>query len=194
MAMINDNEKELLLQDLRRYLAAHYTPKKFTRGTPFLGAEISAGTLDVRSLRRGGLTSATKNAILQGIRQMLRPGFRALLFELAKKKGVPNVEIYRRSDLTKAHFSKIKNDDDYHPSKETVLALAIGLKLTLDETKRLLERAGYTLTDSSKTDLIVQYFIERQRYDVAEVNEALDAFGLPTITNHRKSRERKDGW
>lgn len=84
--MINDNEKELLLQDLRRYLAAHYTPKKFTRGTPFLGAEISAATLDVRSLRSGGLTSATKNAILQGIRQMLRPGFRALLFELAKKK------------------------------------------------------------------------------------------------------------
>ena len=64
----------------------------------------------------------------------------------------------------------------------------------LDETKRLLERAGYTLTDSSKTDLIVQYFIERQRYDVDEVNEALDAFGLPTITNHRKSRERKDDW
>lgn len=194
MAMINDNEKGMRMQDLRRYLEAHYKPVKFIRTAPFLGAANSAEALGARSLRKGGLTRATKNALLRGIQQMLRPGFRALLFELAKKKGIPNVEIYRRSDLTKAHFSKIKNDDDYHPSKETVLALAIGLKLTLDETKRLLERAGYTLTDSSKTDLIVQYFIERQRYDVDEVNEALDAFGLPTITNHRKSRDRKDGW
>ena len=192
--MINDNEKGMRMQDLRRYLEAHYKPVKFIRTAPFLGAANSAEALGARSLRKGGLTRATKNALLRGIQQMLRPGFRALLFELAKKKGIPNVEIYRRSDLTKAHFSKIKNDDDYHPSKETVLALAIGLKLTLDETKRLLERAGYTLTDSSKTDLIVQYFIERQRYDVDEVNEALDAFGLPTITNHRKSRDRKDGW
>ena len=192
--MINDNEKGMRMQDLRRYLEAHYKPVKFIRTAPFLGAAKSAEALGARSLRKGGLTRATKNALLRGIQQMLRPGFRALLFELAKKKGIPNVEIYRRSDLTKAHFSKIKNDDDYHPSKETVLALAIGLKLTLDETKRLLERAGYTLTDSSKTDLIVQYFIERQRYDVDEVNEALDAFGLPTITNHRKSRDRKDGW
>ena len=194
---MNDNEKRKLLKDLRTYLKAH-TPKgkspQGIPGVPILGAALSVDAIGARALRKGGLTSATKNALLQGIHQMLRPGFRALLFDLAKKKGVPNVEIYRRSDLTKAHFSKIKNDDDYHPSKETVLALAIGLKLTLDETKRLLERAGYTLTDSSKTDLIVQYFIERQRYDVAEVNEALDAFGLPTITNHRKSRERKDGW
>lgn len=189
---MNDHEKATLLQDLRAYLAAHFHPiisMRAASALPVIGAAASA-----RSLRKGSLTSATKNALLQGIQQMLRPGFRTLLFDLAKKKGIPNVELYRRSDITKAHFSKIKNDDDYHPSKETVLALAIGLKLTLDETKRLLERAGYTLTDSSKTDLIVQYFIERQRYDVDEVNEALDAFGLPTITNHRKTRERKDGW
>ena len=189
---MNEKENSTLLEDLRVYLATHYRPADSERAAsalPVLGAAAS-----VHALQHGGLTSATKNALLRGIQQMLRPGFRALLFELARKKGDPNVEIYRRSDLTKAHFSKIKNDDDYHPSKETVLALAIGLKLTLDETKRLLERAGYTLTDSSKTDLIVQYFIERQRYDVDEVNEALDAFGLPTITNHRKSRERKDDW
>ena len=79
---------------------------------PVIGAAASA-----RSLRKGSLTSATKNALLQGIQQMLRPGFRTLLFDLAKKKGIPNVELYRRSDITKAHFSKIKNDDDYHPSK-----------------------------------------------------------------------------
>ena len=88
----------------------------------------------------------------------------------------------------------MKNDADYHPSKETVLALALGLKLTLDETKMLLERSGYTLTNSSHTDLIVEFFIQSHLYDVNEVNEVLDELGLPTITNHRKTKDRTDDW
>ena len=125
---------------------------------------------------------------------MLTPGFRELLFDLIRKKGLKNADLYRRATLTKAHFSKIKNDERYHPSKDTVLALALALKLTLDETQEFLKRAGYTLTDSSKTDLIVRFFIERQMYDVDEVNSVLDELGLPPITNKKETKERKDGW
>ena len=128
--------------------------------------------------------------MLHGIQQMLQPGFRDLLFDFIRKKGIRNADLYHRSDITKAHFSKIKNDEDYHPSKETVLALALGLKLTLDETKMLLERAGYTLTNSSQTDLVIEFFIKQHLYDVDEVNEVLYEIGLPTITNHKRSRER----
>lgn len=192
---MNNDEKQQLLQDVRRYLKAHYIPAN-TPGfsaPPFLGA-ASIASLDVCSFQRGRLSGAAKDALLHGIQKMLQPGFRDLLFDLIQKKGIRNADLYHRSDITKAHFSKIKNDKDYHPSKETVLALALGLKLTLDETKTLLERAGYTLTNSSQTDLIVEYFIRRQIYDVNEVNDILNELGLPTITNHKQTRERKDDW
>ena len=192
---MTDDEKQQLLQDVKRYLKAHYVPADTHEFffPPFLGAAAMV-TPDVRSFQRGRLSGAAKDALLHGIQKMLQPGFRDLLFDLIKKKGIRNADLYHRSDITKAHFSKIKNDKDYHPSKETVLALALGLKLTLDETKTLLERAGYTLTNSSRTDLIVTYFIRRHIYDVNEVNDILNELGLPTITNHKTTRERKDDW
>ena len=192
---MKDDEKQKLLQDVRRYLKAHLIPADTHESfvPPFLGA-ASIASLDVRSFQRGRLSGAAKDALLHGLQKMLQPGFRDLLFDFIKKKGIRNADLYHRSDITKAHFSKIKNDKDYHPSKETVLALALGLKLTLDETKTLLARAGYTLTDSSRTDLIVTYFIRRQIYDVNEVNDILSELGLPTITNHKQARERKDDW
>jgi len=126
--------------------------------------------------------------MLDGMKKLLLPSFRDMLFDLIQKKGLKNAELYQRATLTKAHFSKIKNDEDYHPSKDTVLALALALKLTLDETQEFLRCAGYTLTRSSKTDLIVRFFIERHLYDVDEVNSVLDELGLPTITNKRAAK------
>ena len=192
---MNNDEKQQLLQDVRRYLKAHYVPADTHDGFAHLfhGA-ASIASLDVRSSQSGRLSSAAKDALLHGLQKMLQPGFRDLLFDIIMKEGIWNAALYQRSDITKAHFSKIKNDKDYHPSKETVLALALGLKLTLDETKTLLERAGYTLTNSSRTDLIVAYFIRRQIYDVNEVNDILSELGLPTITNHKQTRERKEDW
>lgn len=188
---MNDDEKQRLLQDVRRYLDEHYVPADVPEDSAsrLLGAALAAG--DVRSFRQGRLSSAAKEAMLCDIQKMLQPGFRDMLFDFIREKGVRNADLYHRSDITKAHFSKIKNDEDYHPSKETVLALALGLKLTLDETKLLLERAGYTLTNSSQTDLIVEFFIKQHLYDVDAVNEVLYEIGLPTITNHKRSRERE---
>ncbi len=184
-------EKDALLRAVRRYVKRNYKPED---SISFSAIGIGPAVIAPRKFDKGTLSEAAKEALQRGIQQMMAPGFRELLLDFIQKKGLRNAELYQRSDITKAHFSKIKNDEDYHPSKDTVLALALGLKLTFDETQELLNRAGYALTKSSKTDLIVTYFIRRQIYNVDEVNEILDEMGLPTITNHRKSHERKEEW
>ena len=100
-----------------------------------------------------------------------------LLIEMDKK----NSEVYKRAEVSKQLFSKILNNKDYQPTKSTVIQLAIGLELDLTQTQKLLEKAGYALTRSSKTDLVVQYFIDKKMYSVTLINEALYDCGLPLL-------------
>lgn len=189
---MNVDDNESLLQFVQCYLAEHHVPPASSPKPifPFVLGAASAVPPSVRTvLREGNLTPASKNVLLHNIQKMLRPGFREMLFCMMKKKGINAVDLYQRSDLTRAHFSKIKNDEHYHPSKETVLALALGLQLTLDEAAKLLECAGYTLTNSSPTDVIVKCFIEIKLFDVNKLNTVLHALGLSTITNYKRSRK-----
>ena len=79
------------------------------------------------------------------------------------------------------HFSKIRKDVNYVPNKKTVLAFTIALELSLDEAKDLLASAGFALSRSSKTDIIVAYFLQNKIYDMFEINEVLDAYGQPVF-------------
>ena len=81
--------------------------------------------------------------------------------------------------VTKQTFSKIKKDPDYHPDKATAMRLCVGAKLSLDETKDLLSRAGYALSPCDKRDIIFSYFIEHHVYDMIEIDIALEEHGLP---------------
>lgn len=107
--------------------------------------------------------------------------FHDMLFFKIDMSGMTDVEVYNRANMDRKLFSKIRSNPAYHPRKQTVLALAIALKLSLDDTVDLLARAEYALSPSNKGDLIVRYFIEKGIYDIMTINFALDEYGEPTL-------------
>ena len=118
---------------------------------------------------------------LKDILDKQEPTFSDYLLDLIEERGGKASDVYKRAEVSKQLFSKIISNRDYQPTKNTVLQLAIGLQLDVPQTKALLNRAGYALTRSSKTDLVVQYYIERKIHNVPFINLALDDCGLPLL-------------
>ena len=103
------------------------------------------------------------------------------LFRLIDDKGFDDVEVYKRANVDRRLFAKIKKNREYSPKKVTVIAFALALELNLDETKDFMSRAGYALSPSSLFDVIVQYFIELEEFDTYKINLALFDHGQPCL-------------
>ena len=126
-----------------------------------------------------GAAMAAKS--LDDVVRNLDKTFMELVFSFADERGLTDVEVQKRANLDRKAFSKLKCGTTKNPSKATALALAVALELNLDDTKDLLSRAGLALSPCSKQDVIVQYFIEREAYDIYEINLALFEHGEPPI-------------
>lgn len=127
---------------------------------------------------------AASNSVHAGLERLignLDESFSQTLLRLIDKKGRTDVDVYKRANLDRKLFSKIRTGKSYVPSKRTALALAISLELDLKETEDLLARAGYALSHSQKFDVIVEYFILHHIYDILLINETLFQYDQPLL-------------
>ncbi len=124
---------------------------------------------------------APASASLEEILKQNEPSFSDYLKDLLKERGCKASDVYKRAEISRQLFSRIINAEGYRPTKDTVIQLALGMQLDLPQTQKLLEKAGYLLTRNSKTDLAIQYFIERKIYNVTLINAALDDNGIPLL-------------
>lgn len=141
----------------------------------------SIGSVD--ELRPCAPMAASKAMSLEDMLKQADVGFTETLLNLIDKTGKKDSEIYKKANISKQHFSKIRNNPNYKPTKPTAIALALALELNLEDTKDLIGRAGYALTNSSKFDLIIQFFIQQKNYNVVEINIALYEFDQVLLGN-----------
>lgn len=126
----------------------------------------------ITSVKAAGGARRLPSSLDEALRQ-LDKGFSTMLLEKIDEKGMTDAECYHRANIDRKLFSKIRSNPQYRPTKATVLAFAIALKLSLDETNDLLRSAGFAFSSASRFDVIIRYFIEQADYDIYHINEAL---------------------
>ena len=146
--------------------------------------ESAVESFDVESMQKMIATDAMSSTLatnrnIDSLMGQMDETFSQRLLRLIDERGMTDSEAYNKAYVDRRHFSKIRKDVNYTPNKKTVLAFAIALELSIDEAKDLLNSAGFAFSRSSKTDIIVAYFLQNKIYDMFEINEILDAYGQP---------------
>ena len=143
--------------------------------------EFDVSTMQKTKIKKGMSSTISVNRNIDNLMNQLEETFSQRLLRMIDERGMTDSEAYTRAYVDRRHFSKIRKDVNYVPNKKTVLAFTIALELSLDEAKDLLGSAGFALSRSSKTDIIVAYFLQNKIYDMFEINDVLEAYGQPVF-------------
>ena len=146
-----------------------------------LTEEYDVSTMQKTKIEKGMFSTMSVNRNIDNLMDQLEETFSQRLLRMIDERGMTDSEAYTKAYVDRRHFSKIRKDVNYVPNKKTVMAFAIALELSLDEAKDLLASAGFALSRSSKTDIIVAYFLQNKIYDMFEINDVLDAYGQPVF-------------
>ena len=162
---------EKLFADIRQYIDDNYV-NEYARMYPENRSRIMAE----KCFPAVCMAEASCAPSLKDVVERIDESFSQMLLRKIDEKGIKDSECYKKANVDRKLFSKIRSDIHYKPSKPTVIAFAIALELSLEETRDMLMKAGFALSHSNKFDLIIEFFISKGNYNIFEINEALFAF------------------
>jgi len=168
--MTNERREALLA-----YLRAHWIAPPPARPRVTYAAKACGSAPAARE------EACADSASLAALVGRLDESFTEMLLRKIDERGLTDAQCYKKANIDRKLFSKIRSDAHYRPSKPTAIALALALELSPEETDELLLKAGFALSRSSKFDVIISYFVENRCYDLAQINEALYEFDQPLL-------------